>query len=358
MSKETIEWLNTMTLIGNTDERGDAWHYRASSQGGESNHYPGAIPVEDVRRRLFAWKATERRMAVEFPATPDTMTHLGPQGEPLRWVTQDDRKAVAPDDGTDVVMGIFKGGYRIHQFDEWLINNVATILGEDLAVSSAGLLRDRAVAWVEVSVPRTIATPEGVEFRPNLLACTSFDGSLATTYQRAVQLTVCDNTMAAALGERGQSLKVKHSRHSLSRIGDVREALAMVHETADAFSKDVARLAATPVSDLQFRQVLNVLVPIDPDASKRARSIGLDKQQVISQLWQWDPRVAPWRHTAFGVVQAFNTWHHHEQNGLPAGSHTHKLRARADRNAMRAITGETEKNDAEVLRVLADIVGA
>jgi hypothetical protein len=54
MSKETIQWLNTQTLIGMTEKRGNAWHYRAEEQGDEPNHYPLAIPVEDVKRRLFA----------------------------------------------------------------------------------------------------------------------------------------------------------------------------------------------------------------------------------------------------------------------------------------------------------------
>lgn len=356
MSQETAQWLNTQTLIGNTDQRGQAWHYRADQQGDESNHYPGAIPVDDVLRRLFAWQAVERRVAVEFPADFDTMTHIGDNGEPLRWVNQVDRKAVAPNDA-ELVMGMFKDGYKLHQYPEWLVKNVATILGDTLSISSAGLLKNRAVAWVEVSVPESIKTPEGVEFRPNLLACTSFDGSLSTTYKRTVQLTVCDNTMAAALGERGQTVKVKHSRHSLTRISDVREALAMVHETAETFAKDVTRLVAQPVSSLEFRQVLEALVPIEDDASKRAKSMAMDKRQVLGRLYQWDPRVAPWKGTAFGVIQAFNTWTHHEQGGLPAGSATSKLRARGERNAMRAITGETERNDAEVLKVLADIVG-
>ena len=43
-------------------------------------------------------------------------------------------------------------------------------------------------------MPDTIATPDGVTFRPNLLATTSFDGSIATTYKRTVTITVCDNT--------------------------------------------------------------------------------------------------------------------------------------------------------------------
>ena len=33
MSRETLQHLNTHTLIGNTDQRGHAWHYRAVDQG-------------------------------------------------------------------------------------------------------------------------------------------------------------------------------------------------------------------------------------------------------------------------------------------------------------------------------------
>jgi hypothetical protein len=38
MSKETLQHLNTNTLIGFTGQRGHAWHYRAEELGGEPNH--------------------------------------------------------------------------------------------------------------------------------------------------------------------------------------------------------------------------------------------------------------------------------------------------------------------------------
>ena len=76
MSKETLQHLNISTLIGNTDARGHAWHYRAEEQGEETNHYPGPIPVGDVERRLFDWQAVSRRVAVEVPTSVVTMTHL------------------------------------------------------------------------------------------------------------------------------------------------------------------------------------------------------------------------------------------------------------------------------------------
>ena len=62
MSRETAQWLNTYTLVGFTDQRGHAWHYRMDLQGVETNHYSAAIPVDDVLRRLFNWRANSGRL--------------------------------------------------------------------------------------------------------------------------------------------------------------------------------------------------------------------------------------------------------------------------------------------------------
>ena len=97
-------------------------------------------------------------------------------------------------------------------------------------------------------MPDTITTPEGVAFRPNLLATTSFDGSIATTYKRTVTDTVCDNTRELALSERGQEVKVKHSRNSHAQLAPARKALALVHTLGDEFAAEVAQLCATTVT--------------------------------------------------------------------------------------------------------------
>ncbi len=162
MSRETLDHLNTQTLIGFTDKRGTAWHYRADLQASEPNHYTGPIPVEDVRRRLFTWHAESRRLAVETPADTATMTHVSADGTPHRWAPVEGRQAICRSDDTDGhVMGVFATGYAMHQFDQWLLTTVADVLDDDLSISSAGLLRRGAIAWVEVSVPDNDHHPRG-----------------------------------------------------------------------------------------------------------------------------------------------------------------------------------------------------
>ena len=296
MSAETMEWLNTMTLVGFTESRGEAWHYRLEDQGDEPNHYPGAIPVDDVLRRLFNFNVIEAEVLYRLPNGQLVESKAARKG------------MLTDDDAYD--LGVFKDGYQGHSYKRWLLDNVATILDDDLGIGSAGLLRNRGQAWVSVEVPESITTPEGVEFRPNLVAATSFDGSLSTTYKRVIGVVVCDNTLSAALGERGQQLKVKHSRYSFMKLKDAREALAIVHTMSEVFAEEVGQLCAKRVDAAAFDRVLDIVIP-RPEDKGRSQTIADNKREAIVQLYRHDDRVAPWAGTAFGVVQAFNTWQQH-----------------------------------------------
>jgi phage/plasmid-like protein (TIGR03299 family) len=349
MSQETSQWLNQNTLVGFTDKRGTAWHYRASDQGAEPNHYPLAIPVADVERRLFSWHFAEGDLSSTV-LLPDGVATIK---DASRKTIVRPPKAFGPED-EGAILGVFKQGYQIHQYDEWLLEQVAFLLDADLAISSAGLLRDGAVAWVEISVPDTIVLPSGVAFRPNLLAATSVDGSLSTTYKRTVTNTVCDNTMAAALREGSATIKVKHSRYSTLKLADAREALEIVHSTADDFAAEVDKLTNTPVSDGQFAEFVNRVAPLpekDPEGKgKRGMTLAVNKRAALDNLWNFDQRVAPWKNTAWGVVQAMNTGEHHVFNvrGME----------RAERNMLKAVTGGFDKLDAETRNVLAEVLAA
>jgi len=335
MSKETMDWLNDKTLIGFTDQRGNAWHYRIELQGLESNHYEGPVPIDDVLRRLFNFEVRDQAIYV-----------LTDQG----YVEIPGRKAMVTSD-TEDVLGIFKGGYQGHQYQEWLLENVAVVLDDtdELGIGSAGLLRNRAQAWVSIEVPENVVTPEGVEFRPNLLACTSFDGSLATTYKRVNTRVVCDNTAEAARNEEGQQFKTKHTKNSGFRIQSARDALQIVHTMSDDFAAEIKHLCEWKVSDAEFAAHLAIMIPEpDEDAAQSAHTKFDNKRGEIVSLYNYDLRVAPWKGTAFGVAQAYNTWQHHYavvRKGVP----------RAVRNMENTLNGKMGNMDAQVLEVLRTV---
>lgn len=342
MSRETAETLNTQVLIGDTAKRGRAWHDDEEVRkllGVPDNHYEGAVPKADVLERLFSWRPEESPVIVEY----DILSETGVEHVRIK---DESRKAIIRPD-TKTILGVFKEGYTPHYYDKWLLDEVAKILDQGLYISSAGVLREGAMAWVETTLPEDFQV-QGIPFLPLLTGATSFDGSLATTFKRTVQFSVCDNTLSAALAGAGAQVKIKHSRNSNMRLNEIRDALELVHSIADDFMAQVEALSNVQVSEGDWSKFLDSFVGVPAvDASGRSKTMAENKRSAMNKLWFHDERVHPWQDTAFGVLQAVNTFTHHE--GIVRGAD------RAERNQLRAITGGVDEMDRSTLETLAEI---
>lgn len=366
MSAETDLHLNTNVLIGFTDKRGTAWHYRADFQtidpvtGHVGNHYPGPIPIDHVNTRLFNWEALSSPIFTLVPNPdydPDGQEGINNPPEIMRPV---EGKQLLTHSGTDIDLGIHNVTYEIHQYQEWLVNVFGRLLDDsDLGIASAGLLAKGAQAWVSLELPDTIGTPEGVEFRPFLLGATSHDGSISTIYKRAMQFVVCDNTLSMALREKGQQYKIRHTRNSSVRLPEARDALNLLYVDAENFAEEVKELCALTVTDKQWSEFLDAHIPL-PEEDGVGRTKAGNKRDEWTELWNSDPRVSPWKNTAFGVLQAGNTWNTHI-----AAFKTSK-NTRGSRNMTNFISGASDAHDNKVLNNLykvldldtSDLVGA
>lgn len=336
MSRETAAWLNSMTLIGDTDRRGNAWHYRADLQDGTGNHFPGAIPVDRIDGLFTPYEPVESPLYVEVPEGSGN------------YVQVDGRKAITPVGHPESILGVFSSSFTIHGYQEWLREGLSNLVDGEVHFSSAGLLAGGAVAWCELSVTET-QTAQGFEFKPHVLAFTSVNGKFSTTYGRKIQAVVCDNTLDAAASEGGESLKVKHSKYSKMKLQNARDALGIIVATADDFSAEVERMCAQEVTDAQFGKVLDILVPTQgpkgEELAKMALTKATDKRERLSAMYRNDMRCAPWNGTAFGVLQTWNTWSHHEK---PTRGQT----IRAERNMLSAIDGTLTDETAAVMNAL------
>lgn len=337
MSAETLTHLNTQTLIGMTDQRGHAWHYRASEQGDESNHYPGPIPVDDVERRLFHWTPVLADIQLNAITDEGVTTFQDPT-----------RVAVVRPD-TGVTLGIFKkASYELHPYQEWLIEEVKR-LTDGLVIGSAGLLQEGGQAWVQFELEQTQFVND-VAFRPFLTAATSMNGTLATTYQVGNQIVVCDNTMAAALNEDTARVKIYHTKNSKARMAEVGSTLGFVQSVGARFEDLVSTLTAEKVSDERFDRWASAYSGLtklfdDDKASKRAVTFAEERKAALIQLWREDERAAQWRGTAFGVLAAGNTFEHHFRSATD----------RVAANQTRIMQGKVQAMDTNILQVLATV---
>jgi len=163
---------------------------------------------------------------------------------------------------------------------------------------------------------------------------------------------VCDNTRELALCETGQEFKVKHSRNSHAQLGPARQALAMVHTLAEDFAQEVARLCQMEVTQSQWAAFLDAHIPrvhatTGLPLAGRSQTIADTKRDSLTTLYASDPRVSPWAGTAHGVLQAVNTYQHHE--GVVRGE-------RAERNGLKTITGDFGRLDRSTWKTLTAIL--
>lgn len=332
MSRETIEWLNTYTLIGDTDKRGTAWHYRA----GSTNHFPGAIPMDDVEKLIVPWEPKQQPLYIKlldgtFQEVPGFI-------------------GMASEQEPESVHSVHSARYEVHPFRRWLIDQVSELVDEDnIHVSSALLLARGSVASVELAITDTM-TVEGFDYRPHLLAVTSSSGRYETSYGRKIQASVCDNTLDIADRQQGQRISFRHTAGSVYRIKDVAEATGLIMSSAAAFAEEVRALLSWPVRPQLFSRWLDEMIPEKAKDGSLLQGSALTrvekKREDMAGMYNGDPRVAPWNGTALGVLQLTNTWSHHNTGITKATAH------RVERNMLNSISGKTGEQDMHALGIL------
>lgn len=328
MSKETQWALENRFLIGFTEQRGHAWHWR----GVGDNHFPHEVPLERVRSLLGYTVEAHHIYLADGTEVPGK------------------RAIVADDDGT--VFSVFGDSYVPHQPYEWLVENVETILDDNIKVAGVGLPRNRSQAYVQVELPETV-TIEGVgeDVRPYIVAMTSFDGSLATNYSTGLTRIVCDNTLSMFHRTAKAQHKIKHTKGSGMRKAEVVDALGILHSMTEEYEQAITELTRTEVTQRAWDKFLDTVAPMpDEKASKRAITFTVKKRDTLNELYNSDERVAPWRGTAWGVFNAMNTYNHHMTQT--------KGSTRMERNAEAWISGKFAQYDADTLSIIREITAA
>jgi phage/plasmid-like protein (TIGR03299 family) len=258
--------------------------------------------------------------------------------------------AVVRSDNGDILGVHGAESYRIHPYQEWLLDNVALILDQDLSIGSAGLLKGGAVAWVQVERPENLELAAGVTLRPWILARTSHDGSLKSGYSAGATNVVCDNTLAAGVreGEKNGTLyTVRHTSRGEFQLGSARQAMGIMFKMEEEFAKEVDTLTSTKVSDAEWQQFLDSLVPV-PEDDGAGRTRAMNKQAKLGLLWRNDERVAPWTGTAWGVLQAVSTFNQHEA--------TIRGMDRPERNMLSTVYGKFQEQDSKTLKRLEAVL--
>jgi phage/plasmid-like protein (TIGR03299 family) len=413
MSMHTTEYLHNNIRVGGVtgivDGQGwrpPAWWFNGEIEKtlAQKSHYAESLPVGMIKSELFGWEALDGavRISVELRIPADHPLSKTPGTEEIRQVsfTVPDYKGVVREDkliecylndkldelGPETVMNIASKNFNTDSFKKVLIDNVAEIVQEspgDLAITGAGLLKWGKVGYLEISVPRSLHNEKtGIEFRPNLLASSSFDGSVATRYDKTVTNVVCDNTHQWALrqsGEKTGSFKMKRTKNFSELVRSAREALGIMDRNTDEFTKIIEEWSEVPVSPKQFIKWMDFIVPVPElktvqkevtvsiqgemqkqmvdKVNTNSQNIALSKRDSLSKMYYEDKRVAPWAGTKLGIAQLGNTWFTHESTMKGAKAHGgNKLQARVEGNTMRVLDGTIAAQDEKFINAIDEVL--
>jgi hypothetical protein len=108
-------------------------------------------------------------------------------------------------------------------------------------------------------------------------------------------------------------------------------------------SEHIQMLTNIEVTDRAFERILETMVPMPPNGAKMAESRATNKRDVLRDMYENDPRVAPWKGSGLGVVQAFSTFKHHK-----AGTDKNRI----ERNMIATLDGTGAQSDKRILTLL------
>lgn len=356
MSQETYGWLAKNVLAGFVQDREPWWLKLAKAEGHEPNTFDGPVPIDNVKQLLCSWQP-ETSNLLDESAVLDILGRNDGQtvtkAQLAEALVASHKIIKASDDKSQ--LGLVGADAATHTYQDWLVGTVEECVSADvLEVSSAGLLRGRSQAWIQIERPQTAVGPDGILFSPYVTLSTSLDASLASQINQNTQMTICDNTLNVT---RGQGVSFKHTSRSASKLGTFRGVMNAIMQGETDFKAVLESLLADEVSDNKFGKFLEAFVPIKDDDAPAKKTRSERKRQDITQLYKSDARVQGWKGTAFGVVQAVNTYdQHRSQLRNATGIELSDTDLRAMRNySQRLAPQKDESADQATIRILASV---
>lgn len=290
--------VQSMAFIG---DRANIWH-----RFGEQMQ-PGESMDQWAKRAGLEWRA------VMVPAI------AGLEGPEFEHLPIDSRLGVVSgfkflarsDNG--YVLGYVSDGYKIVQpievlmwFQDYISND------SRFALDVAGVLGRGERVWATATFNGDL-TVAGENHTARILMVTSFDGSLATRNKLVVTRTVCQNTLAVALGESTPNITTRHSTKfrgehvarelaklaaGTTRFKAIGDAMATVHMDAHAMTAF-------------FRQCLEIA------ESEKLEEISTRKVNQLAALASAHDRSVSEgaeRFTAWSALQAVTRYADHERS--------------------------------------------
>lgn len=175
-----------------------------------------------------------------------------------------------------------------------------------LVYETAGALGDGARIFILARLGEDFLVGGKDPVSPYALLTTSHNGSTCVTIKLVTTRVVCANTLAAALGEKGSQVNIRHTRSVEQRISNAAQALGLISRRQQALFEQFEKLAQMKASDELRDRVFAIAVPeLAAEASDAAHARQKAERLSLFRLYNESPTVdLADKDTRWGVFNA------------------------------------------------------
>lgn len=219
-------------------------------------------------------------------------------------------------DDNDYFLGSVGNQYTVIQ-NEQAFDFVDTLLEsvDGAHYDTAGVLYNGERIFVSATIPYSIAPDRAPDDKTNcyLMFETSHDGSMSATAKLTTVRVVCNNTLSAALNQKGfGTLKVRHSQGGQDKLDRAKRLYTGVNQSVETLKEKFNTLANRKISANQNTAIMNKIFGDDWKESATKRN----QVERIATLFDSNDNGAfpEIKGSAYSMLQSITNWVDHERS--------------------------------------------
>lgn len=170
-------------------------------------------------------------------------------------------------EGKDHYLGVVGTRYEVLQNRD-AFDFMDNIIGQGAAMyETAGAINEGRVVWMSVKLPDDIVVGKNDATKKYLLLCNSHDGSKALSVQFTPVRVVCNNTLTAALQDKGTSFSIRHTRNIKTKAEEASRVLGIARKYFDevgaVFNKFFLQKMDEPAVEGYVKRIFPDVTPND-----------------------------------------------------------------------------------------------
>lgn len=163
------------------------------------------------------------------------------------------------------VLGVVTDRYQVVQNTE-AFAFTDELLGSGVKYETAGSLQNGRKVWLLAKLPSEFVVA-GERISPYLVFSNTHDGSGAVRVAITPIRVCCNNTLNLALKTARRSFSMIHTGNIKGKIQEAKQTLFLADQYMEHLGTEFERLRRQKISERQIREYMEMLLPVEKDAS-------------------------------------------------------------------------------------------